>query len=37
MAHVQLDRWFGEGEVGREKFDFLSLRYFTGKEIQQAK
>ena len=36
MAHVQLDRRFGERKVGWEKFDFLGLRHFTSKEIQQA-
>src|SRR5262245_3882308 len=36
MAHVQFNRRFGERKVGWKKFDFLGLRNFTGKEIQQA-
>src|SRR5437868_5412140 len=36
MAHVELDRRFGERKIGGEKFDFLGLCHFTGKEIQQA-
>src|SRR4029079_6518277 len=36
MAHVELDRRFGERKIGGEKFDFLGLSHFTGKEIQQT-